>query len=109
MKTILTILFLFVMTCVGCGGPGANDSAGNSDGSETNNINSTADMKSALETIAKSGEAGSAAMGFRETLESLKKTDSAKADELLSDLDKLESAKSPAATKKIAKQMAGKL
>lgn len=107
MKMIPTILLMFVMSCVGCGG-GTNDADGNKD-AETNNINSTADMKAALESIAQSGETGSATMGFRETLEGLKQSDAAKADKLLSDLDKLEAASSPAAAKKIAKQMADQL
>lgn len=106
MKAIPTILLLFVMTCVGCGG---GDNAGGDTVVETNNITSTADMKSALESIAQTGEMGSAAMGFRETLDGLKQSDAAKADKLLSDLDKLEAASTPAATKKIAKQMADQL
>lgn len=108
MKTTSTILFLFMITMMGCGGP-TNDTAGDSDGSATNNITSTNDMKAALESIAKTGEMGSAAMGFRETLEELKQSDAAKADKLLADLDKLEAARNPTATKKIAKQMADKL
>ena len=106
MKAIPTILLLFVMTCVGCGG---GDAGGEDTAAETNNITSTADMKSALESIAQTGEMGSAAMGFRDTLEGLKQSDAAKADKLLADLDKLEAASSPAATKKIAKQMADQL
>lgn len=107
MKVIPAILLLFVMMCVGCGDGG--NGAADSDEPDTNNITSTADMKSALETIAQSGEMGSAAMGFRETLDGLKKTDAAKADKLLSDLEKLEKATTPAETKKIAKQMADQL
>lgn len=108
MKTTSTILLLlFGITVMGCGA--TNDSAGDSDGSATNNITSTADMKTALESIAKTGEMGSAAMGFRETLDGLKQSDAAKADKLLADLDKLEAASSPAAVKKIAKQMVDKL
>lgn len=109
MKTASTVLLLLlILSIMGCGGA-TNDTAGDSDGSATNNITSTADMKTALESIAKTGEMGSAAMGFRETLEGLKQSDAAKADKLLADLDKLEAASSPAAVKKIAKQMVDKL
>ncbi|WP_339726988.1 hypothetical protein [uncultured Gimesia sp.] len=106
MKAIPTILLLFVLTCVGCGGAGSGDG---DPVAETNNITSTADMKSALESIAQTGEMGSAAMGFRETLDGLKQSDAAKAEKLLTDLEKLEAASTPAATKKIAKQMADQL
>lgn len=106
MKTISTFLLLFVLSCVGCGGA---ENAGEDAAADTNNITSTADMKAALESIAQTGEMGSAAMGFRETLDGLKQSDAAKADKLLSDLDKLEAASTPAATKKIAKQMADQL
>ncbi|MEQ8638794.1 hypothetical protein [Gimesia maris] len=108
MRMTSTILLLFTMFFVGCGN-GTNQPSSETDAVNTNNITSTADMKAALESIAETGEMGSAAMGFRETLEGLKQSDAAKADKLLSDLDKLEASKSPAETKKIAKEMAGKL
>lgn len=105
MKILSTILLLFIITIMGCGGASSESATEN----ETNNITSTADMKAALESIAKTGEMGSAAMGFRETLDGLKQSDAAKADKLLADLDELEAASSPAAVKKIAKQMVDKL
>ncbi|MFI4852244.1 MAG: hypothetical protein ACIAZJ_24310 [Gimesia chilikensis] len=107
MKTLSALLILLAVICTGCGGGGGGDAENAA--TERNNVTSTDDMKASLESIAQSGEMGSAAMGFRETLEELKKTDSTKADQLLSDLDKLEAASSPAATKKIAKSMADKL
>jgi len=109
MKSFAKVLVMLAVSITGCGGGGAEESTTESSDAETNNITSTADMKSALESIAQSGETGSAAMGFRDTLEGLKQTDAAKADALLLDLEKLESSTSQAETKKIAKQMADKL
>jgi len=109
MKTIPTILLLMAMTCVGCGDNGGGNTAAENEAAETNNITSTDDMKAALESIAKSGERGSATMGFSETLEGLKATDAKKAEALMGDLKKLEAASSPTSIKKIAKQMADKL
>ncbi|QDT28937.1 hypothetical protein Enr10x_42850 [Gimesia panareensis] len=107
MKTFSVMLLMLTLICVGCGS-GADTEAEQA-AAERNDVTSTDAMKTSLESIAQTGEMGSAAMGFRETLEDLKKTDAAKADQLLSDLDKLEAASTPAATKKIAKEMAGKL
>ncbi|QDV19730.1 hypothetical protein Pan153_43980 [Gimesia panareensis] len=107
MKTFSVMLLMLTFICVGCGAD--TDSASEQAAAERNDVTSTDAMKTSLESIAQTGEMGSAAMGFRETLEDLKKTDAAKADQLLSDLDKLEAASTPATTKKIAKEMAGKL
>lgn len=109
MRTCLLMLFLLTCSFVWTGCGSSADSTEEQAAAERNNVTSTDDMKASLETIAQTGEMGSAAMGFRETLEEMKKTDATKADKLLADLDKLEASSTPAQTKKIAKEMIGKL
>ncbi|MEY3176359.1 MAG: hypothetical protein RLZZ436_4273 [Planctomycetota bacterium] len=65
--------------------------------------------KAQLMDVANSGELGSAASAIRESLEAMKATDSAKADELLNDLTALEGLGDPAQIKAKAKAMADKL
>ena len=66
-------------------------------------------VKASLEEVAESGQLGSAGYEIREQLEMMKNSGDAKAEGLLADLDKLESAGNPAAIKKLAKEMADKL
>jgi hypothetical protein len=65
--------------------------------------------KAQLTDVANSGELGSSASAIRESLEALKATDSAKADELLNDLTALEGLADPNQIKAKAKAMADKL
>ena len=65
--------------------------------------------KAQLTDVANSGELGSAASAIRESLEAMKATDSAKADELLNDLTALEGLTDPNQIKAKAKAMADKL
>ena len=76
---------------------------------ETARLDSAAEIKKELEAIAASGEVGSIFDVLRVSIEGLKETDAAKADELLADLDKLGTASSPDQAKKIAAEMASKL
>lgn len=65
--------------------------------------------KALLTDVANSGELGSGAANIRQSLEELKKTDAAKADPLLQELDELEKMSDPAKIKAKAKAMADKL
>ena len=65
--------------------------------------------KAQLSDVAASGELGSAASSIRESLEALKATDSAKAEELLKQLTELEGLADPAKIKAKAKAMADRL
>lgn len=65
--------------------------------------------KKMLSDVAESGQLGSDAMAIRDALETMKETDSAKAGELLKDLDALEGLSDAAKIKAKAKKMADKL
>lgn len=69
----------------------------------------TPPAKALLGDVAASGELGSGAASIRDALTELKATDSAKADELLTELDQLETLSDPAKIKARAKAMADKL
>jgi uncharacterized protein Yka (UPF0111/DUF47 family) len=62
-----------------------------------------------LSDVAASGELGSAASSIRESLESLKATDAAKAEALLKELSELEGLADPGRIKAKARSMADKL
>jgi len=66
-------------------------------------------IKGVLQGLAKTGEKTSGLMVVREQLEEMKKTDAAKADALLKDLNDLEAAKDAAAVKAQAQKMLEKL
>lgn len=65
--------------------------------------------KALLSDVANSGELGSGASMIRDSLESLKATDAAKAEELLKELDELEKMSDAAKIKAKAKAMSEKL
>lgn len=65
--------------------------------------------KALLEDVAKRGELGSAAMNIRDELDKMKAAGNPKADELLKDLDELQTLGKEDAVKKKAKAMADKL
>lgn len=66
-------------------------------------------LRSLLETYAKTGELDSGVIAIREQIDVLRATDAAKADALAAELPKLESSKGAAAVKKQAEAMLGKL
>ena len=66
-------------------------------------------VKRELETAAESGVLGSEMISIQENLEKMRGTDPAKADELLADLEQLQSMTDPAAVKAKASEMIGKL
>lgn len=66
--------------------------------------------KALLESVASSGELGSGAIEIRDALESMKASgDTAKADELLAELEELQKMSNPDQIKKKAASMASKL
>jgi hypothetical protein len=65
--------------------------------------------KKMLESVAQSGELGSGAMEIRDALQKMKEAGDPKADELLADLDQLQTMSDPNAVKKKAAEMAAKL
>ena len=65
--------------------------------------------KAVLQDVANSGELGSGLEELKMALEELKQSDAAKAEELLQDLQKLESSGGGDAAKSQAEQMLGKL
>jgi hypothetical protein len=73
------------------------------------NIAPPSAAKPLLEAVAASGEVGSGIMQIREALDGMKKTDAAKADKLLKELDELQKMGSGEAVKAKAKAMASQL
>jgi uncharacterized protein YycO len=65
--------------------------------------------KSALKDMVSSGQTGSQIMMVTESVQEIKKTDAAKGDALLKDLDELNKAKTPDEVKAKAKAMIDKL
>lgn len=104
MRMIHSVCLVLMLCCAGC------DSGGGSSATDDSTlVGQSPPAKDMLLEIAQSGEVGSGSMGLRESLEGMKATDSAKAEELLGDLDKLEGASSPDEVKRLAKEMADKL
>jgi len=106
MNCLKILLFLSIFFVVGCGAktfesvpvtpPAAPPAA--------------AKMKILLEDVAKTGEVGSGTEELKQLIEEIKKTDTAKGDALLAELDKLQAASgNPAAAKAKATEMLGKL
>lgn len=70
----------------------------------------TTSFKAALEDVAKSGEIGSAGAELSSQFEALQKSDASKADAIKADFEKMmKSDGNPAAVKKLATDIAGKL
>ncbi len=97
---IRSLLVLGALAVIGCGG-GETSTSVEPPGQEQ--------IKPALETVAETGVIDSGLMTVREEAEAMKETDAAKADELLKDLDELESLSDPAEVKAKAQQMIDKL
>ena len=108
---LVILLPLCVLGCDGGSGGGSKDApaATASSDAEAAKLNSAAEIKKELEAIAVSGEVGSAFDVLRVSIEGLKETDAAKANELLAGLEKLGAASSPDQVKKLATEMASKL
>ena len=94
----LWCLVLFVAIFLGCSG-----------GTSVETPPAASMAKNALESIAASGELGSATEELKSQLESMKESDPTKANELLSDFNDLVSLSKPKAIKAKAKEMANKL
>src|SRR5260370_13582 len=99
----LVVLAVAASGCGGGGGGGAGSGAADVPIEQKMKPASTAELKARLESIAKTGEGGSATAGIRPAVEDLKKTDPKKAEALLPDLTRLERAADPASTKAAAK------
>ena len=92
---------------VGCG-PAAPPPEGIAPDPSTNPVGQS-ELKSMIDQIVQTGEAGSAASALRPSIEALSATDPAKGKALLADLEKLEAAGSPDQIRAIARKMADKL
>ena len=69
----------------------------------------TSSLKTSMESLAKSGEIGSGAMELTDGFAQLQKSDSAKAEAIKADFDKLMKGGDPATVKKLAAAIAAKL
>lgn len=105
MTSLRWMLLLLVAAAVGCG----SKSFESISVEPLPTVPPAQKAKSMLESVASSGQLGSGAMELRTTLEELKKTDAAKGDLLLKDLQQLESTPEGAGMMAKAKEMAGKL
>lgn len=101
---ICSIALLPLLT--GCGGKSGGPSVSVE---QTAKPKSSDELKSRLQGIAQSGEAGSAAAGLRPAIEEMKSGNPQVATELLSELSKLEASTTPAEAKAIATRMVAKL
>jgi hypothetical protein len=66
-------------------------------------------IRSALQSVAQSGQLGSEGLTIQENIEKLRATDSAKAEALAKDYQELEKLSDPAKVKAKAEEMLGKL
>lgn len=100
------LLIALSLALSGCGGPTTTQ---NAPIKEDKPLGSTAELKKLLEEIASTGATGSAAAGLRPSIEELQKTDSAKGNALMKDLNQLEQTENSEQAKAIAKRMAAQL
>jgi hypothetical protein len=107
MRKFLNIIFCSIAVCAFLPGCGESDVPEPVPVEETNKPESSDDLKSRLQEIAESGEAGSRAAGLRPAIEELES--GAVKEELLKNLSKLESSNNPEQVKSIAKEMVSKL
>jgi|GEM_PF-2153261 len=106
----VALLALLVALTLGLGGcAGAVPDTTVPKGAEDKPLGSTEELKKMLEEIANTGATGSAAAGLRPSIEELQKSNPAKGDVLMKDLQKLEATESPEQAKAIAKRMAAQL
>lgn len=101
------VLGLSLFLCLGCGGGGASGPPQETPSEQT--AVPVDQLKQTLEQIAQTGEAGSALMNVRPSVEALNQSDPAKGGPLMQDLAKLEGATNPEEIKSIAKKMASQL
>ncbi|MCG6158250.1 hypothetical protein [Rubinisphaera margarita] len=102
------ILALIVAVASGCSGDPPPENAGKT-AAELNVTTDKADLKARLEEMAESGVKGSGMAGMGESIERLRASDPALADELTTLLAQLEAANSESQVKSTARQMADKL
>ncbi len=96
------------ISAFGCGGSPAPQPP--VDSAKERQVNSTAELKKRLEEMAASGSGGSAVLGLKESIDQTIRSSNAKlADELMKDVELLQSTTDPAEIKTIATRMAGKL
>lgn len=105
MDTVRWLLLLLVTATVGCGAKTFESVA--VDALPT--VPPAQKAKTLLEGVASSGQLGSGAEEIKMTLEELKKTDAAKADQLLNDMKQLEATPEGPGMMAKAKAMAAKL
>lgn len=72
-------------------------------------VEPTEAIRSALQSIAQSGQVGSEGLTIQENIEKLRSTDAAKADVLAKDYQELQATTDPAKVKAKAAEMLGKL
>jgi len=101
------LLIALSLALPGCGGPATSENA--PDVKADRPLGSTDELKKLLEEIANTGATGSAAAGLRPSIEELQKTNSAKGNALMKDLNQLEQAENSEQVKAIAKRMAAQL
>jgi len=103
----LCLLLGLSLAVFGCGGVRSN--ATPAPKTEDKPLGSTGELKKMLEEIANTGVAGSATAGLRPSIEELQKSNPAKGNALMKDLNQLESAEDANRVKAIAKKMAEQL
>lgn len=106
-RRTLAALFCGAAFAIGCGDGSGSKPAVNVETAAK--PSSKDELKKRLEEISVNGEGGSAAVGLRPFLEDLRQTDAGTADQLLKDLNQLESATNPDRARAIAKRMVGVL
>ncbi|MCS7237786.1 MAG: hypothetical protein NZ899_05880 [Thermoguttaceae bacterium] len=92
----------FVGGCGGSTGPGAQKV-------QPVQVQPTDAMRSALESIAQSGQVGSEGLTIQENIEKLRASDASKADQLAKDYQELQATTDPAKVKAKAAEMLKKL
>jgi hypothetical protein len=100
-----SILLVFALVVVGCSqgtGPGPQKV-------QPVQVQPTDAIRSALESVGKTGQLGSEGLTIQENIEKLRASDPAKAEELAKDYEALQGMSDPAKVKAKAQEMLGKL
>lgn len=105
-KLVMLCLPITVIGLLGCSG-GESGGGGEASTGEAEAVQSMDDLKSMLNFVIESGEAGSALGGMQSQIESI--SDASKRDALMAEYKKLEAASTPAARQAAAKAMLSKL
>ncbi len=99
---ILALVALLLGGCGGSSGPGPQRV-------QPAQVQPADAIRSALESIARTGEVGSEGLTIQENIERLRASDPAKADALSKDYEELQRASDPGKVKSVAAQMLQKL